>query len=316
MSETTRQSNSTATADLQLLYSTSVEPDQIDQLGHMNVRFYGVHALAGARELIDRLGMPSMTDADGARAAFTDLYTRHYLEQLEGAPLEVWGGVLEVRESEVQTYYELRNPVRDEIGATFVFTVQYQNGETHKALPLSQAVSSAANSMLIHWPEHGKPRSVSLDSTPSVLSLEDVHTLNIESRDVRVISPADCDANSVYRIDSFQDLVWGSEGISEDNDWLRNLENGDKMGWATMESRCTLIELPRAGTRVQSFRATVDISRKAQHERFWVFDIDRSVLLCTASFVDVAFNINTRSAIEIPAFERDRMAENYRPELA
>ena len=110
-------------------------------------------------------------------------------------------------------------------------------------------------------------------------------------------------------------LNYASEGMSEDNDWLQDLENGDKMGWATMESRCTLAELPRAGARVQSFRVTVEISRKAQHERLWVYDIDRSVLRCTASFVDVAFNINARRAIEIPALERTRMEENFRPEL-
>ena len=83
-----------------------------------------------------------------------------------------------------------------------------------------------------------------------------------------------------------------------------------------MESRCTLHELPRAGTRVRSYCATVGVNRKAQHERFWVYDVDQEVLLCTASFVDVAFNINTRRAIEIPEFERSRLDEHFHPELA
>jgi acyl-CoA thioesterase FadM len=155
-----------------------------------------------------------------------------------------------------------------------------------------------------------------LDGVAPALTLEEVRALNIEARDIRVIEEKDCDSSGLYNVNSFQDLVWGSEGISEDNDWLRDLENGDKMGWATMESRCTLIQLPRAGVRVQSFRAAIDVNRKAQHERFWVFDIDDGTLLCTASFVDVAFNINTRRAIEIPEFERKRIDEHLHPELA
>ena len=309
-----QHSESSVVADLQLLYSTSVEPDQIDQLGHMNVRFYGVHALAGARELVTSLGLPG---AGGTfRIAFTDLYTRHYLEQLEGSPLEVWGGVLDVWETDVRMYFELRNPAREEIAATFVFTVQHQDADSHAPRPITDAITSAATQAVVAWPEHGRPRSIDLDVTPRALSTKEIASIHLSGRAARVIAEKDCDSNGVFRVESFQDLVWGSEGISEDNDWLRTLENGEQMGWATMESRCTLFELPKVGAKVQSFSAPVKISRKAQQERFWVYDIGREVLLCSASFVDVAFNINTRRAIEIPDFERERLGKEIRLDLA
>lgn len=301
-------------ADLQLLHSTSVEADQIDQLGHMNVRFYGVHALAGARALASGIGLSGTDDA--TRLAFTDLYTRHYREQLEGAQLEVWGGVLDVRDPGIRMYLELRNPARDELAATFVFTLQQQEGVNHTPVPLTEPVTNTAMGARVVWPEHGQPRSVDLEVAPRALTLAELRALNLPERPVREITEKDCDSSGEYRVESFQDLVWGSEGISEDNDWLRTLENGERMGWATMESRCTLNELPRAGARVQSFCATIGVTRKAQHERFWVYDIDREVLLCSAEFVDVAFNINTRRAIEIPDFEIKRIDEHLHPELA
>ena len=58
------------------------------------------------------------------------------------------------------------------------------------------------------------------------------------------------------------------------------------------------------------------MSRKAQHERHWVYDLDRNILLCTASFVDVAFNITTRRAIEIPELEKTRINNYFHPGLA
>jgi acyl-CoA thioester hydrolase len=317
MSGTTQETNSTAAAELQLLHSTTVTPDQIDALGHMNVRCYGVHALAGARVLHEKLGLRGAAGAGNAtHTTFIDLYTRHYFEQLEGAPLEVWGGVLEVGESEIKMYYELRNPELENFGATFVFTVQHQDGTTHAPVPLTAETMEAAENSIVDWPEHGQPRSIDLDSTPKTLTLEEVRALNIQNRDERVVEERHCDDTGVYNINSFQDLIWGSEGISDEEDWLRTLENGDKMGFATMESRCSLVKLPSAGTRVQSYRATIDMTKKVQHEVFWVFDVDNGDLLCTASFVDVAFNIKTRRSMEIPDFERKRIMEHFHPELA
>lgn len=314
MDSSAHHPESSVTADLQLLYSTSVTPDQIDQLGHMNVRFYGVHALSGARKLVAKIGLPEATNA--TRTAFTDLYTRHYLEQLEGSPLEVWGGVLDVRDNGIRMYFELRNPARDEIAATFVFTVQHQHTETHAHVDFDKTIVDAATQAIVAWPKHGQPRSIDLEMTPRILSIAELEGHELPGRTTRVIEEKDCDSHGVYRVDSFQDLVWGSEGISEDNDWLRTLENGDQMGWATMESRCTLLELPKVGARVRSYSAIVEVGRKAQHERFWVYDIDREVLLCTASFVDVAFNINTRRAIEVPEFEQERLDKELRTDLA
>ncbi len=312
LSEIQEQSSATASADLQLLHSTSVTPDQIDLLGHMNVRYYGVHAMAGAHKLSRQIGLTT-----AAEAHFTDLYTRHYLEQLEGAPLEVWGGILDIADTEVRMYLELRNPVREELGATFVFTAQPPTSESQTESVLSHAVVTAAQNALIEWPEHGKPRSIQLGSSPHIISYDEIRKLNLVEREVQVIDGARCDKSGVYQVGLFQDLVWGGENITdEDNDWLSTLENGDRMGWATMESRCTLIELPQAGARVQSFWTTVEMTRKAQQDRFWVYDIDRGVLLCTASFAEVAFNINTRRAIEIPDKERARLGEHFHPELA
>lgn len=300
-----------------LLHSTSVTPEQIDLLGHMNVRFYGAHAMEGAKHLAHQIGLPIEAEDEASTARFIDLYTRHYHEQLEGSPLEVWGGVLDISEFAVRLYLELRNPEKDVLGATFVFTAQLVSSTTQEPHSLPDAVITAAASVTVEWPEHGQPRSLNLETEGRKLTLEEVEAINLTPREIRVVKDDQCDENGHFRVGGFQDLIWGNDSITdEDNDWLSTLENGDRMGWATMESRCSLLELPSAGTRVQSFWTTVDITRKAQQERFWVFDMDRNVLLCTAAFAEVAFNINTRRAIEIPEDHRASLQASCHPELA
>ena len=66
---------------LEVTHTSTVTDDQIDHLGHMNVRFYGTNAQAASNAVVDRLGI------DPGRVDLTDVYTRHHQEQLLGASL-------------------------------------------------------------------------------------------------------------------------------------------------------------------------------------------------------------------------------------
>ena len=76
----------TTTPGLAVTHHSTVTEEQIDHLGHMNVRFYGVNAAAGTRALLAELGVGRR------RAQVVDLYTRHRREQLLGAELVVRSG--------------------------------------------------------------------------------------------------------------------------------------------------------------------------------------------------------------------------------
>lgn len=318
MSATNEASKSRTEAGLQCLHSSVVEADHIDQLGHMNVRHYGAHGLSGAKALAGLLGLlDSRQSDDCAVIAFTDLYTRHYREQLVGAPLEVWGGVLEVRGTGLRVYSELVNSEREELAAVYVHMMQLQDRETHGPIPFAPEVMKSIENAVVAWPDHGRSRSVDLDREPPQLSLGDARTLGLETREPRVIGEDECDSDGFYKTESFLELVWGGEKIDrpDDGEWLRDLGEGRKMGWATMESRGSLAELPRAGTRIQSFGAVVELGRKSLYERYWVYDIDRETRLCAASDVSVAFDLGERKAIDIPAGERARLERKLHPDL-
>src|SRR5436190_13647649 len=106
---------------MKLLHTSVVSADEIDALGHLNVRYYASRALAANAALLAELGLGTEAlAAMGARTAQADTYTRYHREQFKGATLNVRGGVLEVGRGTVRSYLEIDNDEKDEVAATFV----------------------------------------------------------------------------------------------------------------------------------------------------------------------------------------------------
>ncbi len=305
-----------APAELQTLWTSTVEASQIDHLGHMNVRYYLVNAIHATRALAARLGLgPEACEAHGARLGITDTFTRHYREQLVGAPLEVRSGVLEAEGDGLRFYHELRNTERDELSAAFVHRLKLQARDTRRALPLPELVAGDAVRGRVAWPEHGRPRSLDLTTT-SKPSFDTVRERELAMREVRVIRPEECDEDGFFQMERYQDLVWGGTPAKGRGGMpLHETEDGRRMGWATLESRGALQGLPRAGDRVQSFGAEVDVANKTTIHHNWVFDVDGGELLCTSSVVNLAFDIGARRAIEIPPALRARLEASCHADL-
>ena len=73
-------------AQLTVTHSSTVIEDQIDDLGHMNVRYYGMNAMSATRSMCQQMGF----DEPKLRSA----YTRHHHEQMLGNQLEVRSGLI------------------------------------------------------------------------------------------------------------------------------------------------------------------------------------------------------------------------------
>ena len=96
---------------LRVTHTSSVTEDMIDHLGHMNVRYYGVNAIAGTRAVL--LGLPGW---EAGSFLVHDSYTRHLREQLLGADLEVRSAVLGLGEDGevVRIHHQLANAATGE----------------------------------------------------------------------------------------------------------------------------------------------------------------------------------------------------------
>lgn len=305
--------------ELRSLHEATVAEEEIDHLGHMNVRFYLDRALLAGRALAVELGLgPDHCRALGGVFELHDAFSRHYREQLVGAPLAVMGGVLAVEADGLRLYHELVNTELDERAAIFVHGLKLRQLETRKPLPLPEMVAKGAGDVLVEWPEHGRPRTLDLQRLPPALSLGEARKRGLAVRAERVVRSEECDAGGYFLAGRYQDLFWGDDDPSAPRTAavpVFELEGGGRFGWATLESRGVVLELPRAGARIQSFGAEVELGRKISLRHHWVFDLDGGALLCTSSTVNLAFDIAARRATEIPPAVRETLEARYHPDL-
>lgn len=307
-----------APAELRTLHESTVAENEIDHLGHLNVRFYASRALRATKRLSEELGLTQeRLDELGAERFIPDVFTRHYREQLVNSKLAVRGGVLEAGDDSLRFYHELVNTGRDELGATFVHRLELRERTTKERAPIPEEIAERASAGRVAWPEHGRPRTIDLDAAVNTPELSTLQERNLAMRKERTVRDDQCDEFGFLRPTHFMDLLWGGPPPPREaaEQFLFKLENGHLMGWATMESRMLIIDLPQAGARVQGFGAEVEIGRKTSYRHQWLVDLDSGRLLFRFSMLNLAFDTHERRSVEIPPHIREEMDKEYFPDF-
>lgn len=308
-------------ASLRVLHESVVLDEEIDALGHMNVRFYGARALASTDRLLAELCVD--TSDCGATAPLVydlpRLFTRYQREQHAGATLSVYGGLLDVGEGGLRFYHELRNPDRDELAASFVHDLTLRVPGEDEPLSLPHSVRKELSRSLVEFPLAGRPRTIELDAPPVAPTLDEALASGLAFRRPRRVAEEDCDAEGRLSAETRPFYMWGGDpilsGARQNGPPLIELADGAKMGWASMETRSVMLEQPLAGMRVQSFAATVELARKTNLRRYWVFDLETKRLLLANEVVELALHLGQRRAIVIPEAIRAEMKATLRTDL-
>jgi len=277
---------------LLITHTSSVTPEQIDELGHMNVRWYGANAGAATEALCERLGLPALTP--------TSTYTRHHHEQLEGNQLEVRSAVLAGRR-QLQFFHELRNRETDDLAATFVHELDHVPSETPN----------------IALPDYGQPRTIDLavDRLASTPDLAELQRRELAIRYERVVTTEDSMGAEVVPTWLTNNLIWGGERPGGEQSWIRDTADGDRVAFASMETRIQLNRHASVGTRIQSFGVAISVGEKVLHGLNWVFDLATSEVLAVAETVDLAFSIPNRRSRVMPPEVREREEARLQPDL-
>ncbi|WP_420451503.1 thioesterase family protein [Ilumatobacter sp.] len=284
--------------DLTVTHTSTVTEDQIDHLGHMNVRHYASNAHAATLSVLERLGRVAVDEGD-----LFDMYTRHHREQLLGAELEVRSGVLGVDQTSIRLYHELVASSTGELAATFVHRVR------------SSTPFDVGDTVAI--PEHGAPRSIDLEAQVTAPPLDTVRELGLEQRGARVVDRDDTGGGETVRAHLVPNLIWGGTPPDGSEQQLVHLgADGRNVGYATMETRVGVVRLPPLGTPIQSFGATTAMADKTTQMSMWVYDLDRADLLASFEVVNVLFDIDARRASSIPDDMRAEHRARMHPELA
>ena len=190
-----------------------------------------------------------------------DTYTRHHREQLLGTPLLVRSAVLAADADGVDIHHELVPANAEALAATFVHRVS-PTETGGRRLPVPRRPSRRCDAAAIAPLPYAAPRTIDLAVGPLALAppLEVVRERDLAVRKPRTISVDECDERGGYRPDMTMMLLWGGEPPDDTTGWGPELyegPDGELMGWAVMETRVQLDRLPTAGTRIQSFGATI-----------------------------------------------------------
>jgi acyl-CoA thioesterase FadM len=249
-----------------------------------------------------------------------DTYTRHHREQLLGTPLLVRSALLGADAGGLRIHHELVPTNAEALAATFVHRVSPID-EHGMRLPVPGPVIDAAAADAIEPPPYAAPRTIHLDVDPltSAPPLEVVLERGLAVRKPRAIGADECDERGAYRPDSTMMLLWAGEPPENAEGWGPHLHkgpDGELMGWALMETRVQLDRLPRVGTRIQSFGATVAVHERATHRINWCYELETGKALCAFEAVDVAFDTVARRTMVIPDELRRRQESVLHVDLA
>ncbi|MGE0621673.1 MAG: thioesterase family protein [Pseudomonadales bacterium] len=306
-----------------------VRPEEIDSLGHLNVRFYLERVGRSEQAMLAALGLTEETlKTGGTRMRRVDTYSRFQREQFEGAELAVLGGVLGTEPTRIRSYFEVRNPAKDEIAALFIVTSELTDRNTRAPRELPAELRQANEQYGVLLPEYARPRSLSLDPPRSDVRLADLLAripeateFGMTGRREAEILAEDCGPDGVLRDEvELMFLMFRREAESLDpkkfGPPVLRTDEGHRLGWAMMETRNVEFSRPRAGDTVVFLGADVGIAEKSRQSRRWSFVRDTGELLGIHDTVGIAIDLDARKAIPIPRSIREEMERCYLPEYA
>jgi acyl-CoA thioester hydrolase len=312
---------------MRILDTSDVQPNEIDGLGHMNVRFYMERAQRANRKLTAELGLRGEdAAAKDLRLAQVDTYCRYHREQFQGSTLSVNGGVLEVREDEISAFYEVTNPAKGQIAATFIIVNALTDRATGAPSPLPDAARDAASAMHVELPDYGRPRTIELgaprvDLAYAVVAarLADDPTDPMSRRSDWTVTPDLCDANG-FLADSGALMFGGPRRPSPDemkkHGPMTFGDEGRRLGWASLETRMVRVSPARVGDVLCSIGAEIGLHPKVRHSRRWLFNTTTGHLVSLNDNVSIALDLDARRSIEIPARIRSQLETRHVPEFA
>ncbi len=308
--------------------TADVLPSEIDHLGHMNVRFYAERAQRANTALLAELGLHADAGGDsGLQLSQPDSYTRYQREQFAGSTLVVNGGVLGADARGVRAYYELANPAKGQIAATFLITSGFTDRASGEGAPLPEAVQAAANARRIELPEHGRPRTIDMGPPRVDLAYEQVAARVTDDgddpmsrRSEWVVPPEACDEHGVLA--SASAMMFGGfrpptpDEMKSFGPMTFQTEEGHRVGWASLETRMVRVSPARAGDALCSLSAEIGMHPKVRHTRRWMFNTATGRLVTLNDNVNIALDLDARRAIEIPPSLRASIAARHVPEFA
>jgi acyl-CoA thioesterase FadM len=315
---------------MQKLNESPVTPDQIDSLGHLNVRYYIARMDLANRQLLEANGVSGDEHTFLRRV---DTYNKFRREQFNGAVLGTYGaligkGVIGPSGS-VPAYFEIRNEETGVVAASFLTATSRVDRATQAPHDLSkpQDQTRLVGTEGFEPPASSLPRTLSL-SEPRVIPMATLEQElpaepvqgNMTGRRENTVKSEDCDANGRLREDvDLMTIVF--RVAPDDEEQAKNIgpivqqdAQGRRFAWAMMETRSYVFRYPDAGHRVVALSVDLDFGEKWRHTRRFMFNGDRGDILGVYDSIGICIDLDARRAIATPPSVVEGMRQTVRPD--
>jgi acyl-CoA thioester hydrolase len=299
-------------SELAKLAEWTVPPNEIDQLGHMNISFYERRAVQGAERLLELSGAgPAELAAQGLKLAVVDRHARYRREQLQGAPLNLAGGVLAASPKRFDVYLEMSNPAQGAMASDFQLGVELQDRAARTAAPIPPPWLAAAEGWRIEPPPRHRPLRLTVERTGRNVTAADFLRVGLASHNRREITAEACDEDGYVTPKPFaREGVRTRAGVTE-NMWFALAG----YAWPSLEMRTLLFRTARVGDVLEAYEAILHVGHKTLQWGVWVFEAKSGALVSITQQFNIFFNLTARRAEDMPSDLRERLTALATPHL-
>ncbi|MGA0604193.1 thioesterase family protein [Caulobacter sp. KR2-114] len=294
---------------------------ELDDMGHMNVRFYVARAAEGLVGLAAALGLPdAFRPSAGSTLLIREQHIRFIREARSRAPLHMTAGVLEIGESEARVLQLLVHSDSGEIAAAIQSVVAHVTAGDGRAFPWSPRTLERAAALRTTVPAHAAPRSLTLEPRESIASLAAAEHMGLVRLAAGAFLQDDCDVFGRMRVEQFIGRV--SDGVPRLASAFRaevtaaSAAPPARVGGAVLEYRILHLAWPRIGDRFEVRSGVAGVDHRAQRMVHWMLDPESGRAWGTSEAVAISLDLDARKIIPITEDAQAAIRRRITPGLA
>jgi acyl-CoA thioester hydrolase len=283
----------------------AVKPWHIDEMGHMNVRYYVAIAMEALTGLAGALGMPRAFSAGaGATLLVREHHVRFLREARVGAPLHMRCAVLQMGETDARLLQVLFHSESGEPAAALVTRVEHVTPRDLRPFAWAQSARELAKPLMVAAPDYALPRGLSGEPAASRARLTAADALGLSLAASGALTPLECDAFGRMRPDHLLERI--SNGLPHMLTPLRPAldqalsQLAGKLGGATVEFRALYHRWPGAGDSLTLRSGLGALTPKARRLVHWLLDPVTGQAWASAEMIVLFFDLNARKAMQPP----------------
>lgn len=302
---------------LPITFRGTVAPSEIDEMGHMNVRYYVHKAGQAAGHLFNMIGMgPDRRKRLGLIHAPLDHHVRFLKESHLAMPINARSGIIAIAPDCLRIYTEVLHATSGAVSATFTGDYVLTHGLHGERTNFPKDVLAAAEQYKCALPDYGAPRGINLPQPTVIPNWQQAEALGLAEISRLEVGTDKIAADGAVRPEYFIGTI--SDGIPAflstiDIDRAARLNDG--VGGAALEYRLFYFRRPEAGELTITRSGFIEVGNKTFLHGHWIFDQNGKPLAATAA-IAVTFDLKARKSLPMPPAMRAAYEEKVVPGFA